>query len=867
MTRIAWTRRAALGAVVLLTTVSCAQLRDLPRLDAGSLNKIKLAQSSKIYDADGNLVTTLHGEQNRTIIPLARIPKHVQHAVVAIEDERFYDHEGVDLKAVIRAFLTNATSGEVREGGSTITQQLVKNTIIAPGGQAEKTLERKIHEAALSRQLEKELTKDQILERYLNTVYFGEGAYGVQAAARTFFGKNTSRLDLGEAAMLAGLIQSPEDYNPYKNVKAARARRNTVLAKMQELGWADAAAMQKASRSKIKLERTTDEDRYAAPYFIDYVQRMITYNYEDKFDKVGTTVAQRTKRLFQGGLKIFTTVDTEMQQAAEDAVASVLPLVSDPYASLVAIDPRTGHVKAMVGGRDWFAKKKDDAYSKLNLAILAEPGLGYVTVTDPETGERVREKRAPGTGRHAGSAFKTFALVAALEDGISLSKIYKGGTDITIPGVGEFGEPYTVQNYEGTSFKDLSLLEGTVNSVNVVYAQVVQDVGPEDVVEAAAEMGIRTPLEPYFSAVLGTNEVNPMGMASAYGTLATNGVHHDPVAITKIVAPDGRVLYQDETEGEQVISASDAYLATTALQQVIERGTGTNARIGRPAAGKTGTAQEYRDAWFVGYTPELVASVWVGYPKGQIEMKPSCAVTFIGDREVCRVTRTITSGGVTGGSFPAQVWAAFMLRALAGVPASSFAVPDVQVVTVEIDTRQGDCLAGKFTPEEFVAEATFEEGTEPNEHCRFEGERVEVPDVFGFPVDEAVRTLESAGFDVVQEQEASSTYPPGRVIAQDPEGGAKANSGATILIIVSARSGDVGDEGDETAAVPDVLGYRRAAAEAALRREGFNVRVIVEWESNPGQAKKNKGRVWKQSPAGATRAQRGATVTIWVNPT
>ena len=858
----------ALTLLLALMGTSCAaltdQLADLPKLKRKDL-RFKLAQSSKVFDSDGRLLTTLHETENRTLVPLSRIPKRVRNAVIAIEDERFFEHEGVDLRAVFRALLTNAKSGTIEEGGSTITQQLVKNVIIAPGAIADKTLERKITEAALSRQLEQRLSKKEILESYLNTVYFGNGAYGVQEAARTYFGRSVEGLTLAQAALLAGIIQSPEDYDPYDQLKAAKQRRDLVLSQMEELGWARPEQADKAKGSKIKLQKVSKKDRYPAAYFMDYVQRLITY--DPRFEAVGETRQQRVKRLFQGGLRIHTTVDMQMQAAAEDAAKEVLPFESDPAASVVAIDPKTGHVKALVGGRDYFASPREDPRAKLNLAILNEPDLGRVKdIEVPVPDERNMESRAPGTGRQAGSAFKVFALAAAIEKGISLSKTYKAGSEVIFPGLGENGTDYKVQNYEGGSFgSNLSLLEATVSSVNVVYAQlVIDDIGEEAVTEVAERMGITgyDPLLAVPSAVLGTNVVNPLDMASAYGTLAANGTHRPPVAITKITTADGEVIYKDDTEPEEVLEPAVAYLATSALEQVIQRGTAaTYGNIGRPAAGKTGTAQEYRDAWFVGYTPDLVAAVWVGYPEGSIEMKPSCA----GSTEPCRVTRTLSSGGVTGGSFPTQIWAAFMLRALSGVPASSFTPPTGGTTVVTIDTRTG-CLATKLTPGEFKAEATFAAGTEPEKSCPVESDGKEVPDVVGFPADEAEGILERAGFSVSREEVESSSYPPGTVVSQTPSGGSEAAEGATVTISVATPGADGGEDEEPAATVPDVLGQPEGSAESELHSHGYDVRVVYQRESSRGQARKNSGLVWKQSPASGTEAQPGSTVTIWVNP-
>ncbi|MFN2526116.1 MAG: transglycosylase domain-containing protein [Actinomycetota bacterium] len=868
MSRTPFKKPLLLFASLALVATSCArlmELADVPKLKGSDLSRIKdLAQSSKIYDRDRNLITTFHGEQNRTIIPLERIPLRVQQSVIAIEDERFYEHGGVDWRAVGRAFVANVSSGEIREGGSTITQQYVKNTIIAPRGGAERTLERKLIEAGLARQLEKELTKKQILERYLNTVYFGQGAYGIQAAAKTFFGVPAADLKLHQSALLAATIRAPEFYDPFDHPEAARERRNVVLDKMLELGMIDEAEHIRATSSRLRLQTVEQKDRYDAPYFIDYVQRLISY--DPRFDVLGKTLAERTDKLFKGGLRIYTTVDLDMQREAEQAVHTHLSEDSDPHASLVSLEPDTGNIRAMVGGRDFFAPRREDPFAKLNLATLAEPNLGCVRNEKAACREPLKPAPAPGTGRQAGSAFKPFALAAAIEKGVPLSKTYKASPCMDFPGANA-GANWHVCNYESSDFgAKLPLLEATVKSVNVVYAQLILEIGEAAVVELAEDMGIRTDLDVVPSAALGTNVVNPLDMASAYGAFATNGTLHPPRAVEKIVDSNGKVLYDANKDlalaPQEVLDPPVAYLTTSALQQVVERGTATRANIGRPVAGKTGTSQEYRDAWFVGYTPDLVTSVWVGYPEGEIEMKSSCYSSL------CRPTRVLSGTGVTGGSWPAAIWQSFMSAALAGIPVSYFDVPGFGIVTVTVDTRNF-CLADEFTPDEFRATASFPEGSEPEESCRVKGDLVEIPDVFGFPVRDAVRILEGEGFKVLQKEEPTTTYPPGRVIGQDPGAGKKVPRGSTVAILVSVHGepqDETDDEDDDTATVPNVLGYTRSAAEAALRNEGFNVRVIVESESDPQEARKRKGRVWKQDPAGGTQAEEGSTVTIWVNP-
>ncbi|HZA19398.1 MAG TPA: transglycosylase domain-containing protein [Actinomycetota bacterium] len=695
--------RAALGLVLALALLGsgCSKLADLPKLKNKDL-RFNPPESSRLYDSSGGLITTFHGIQNRTVIPLRKIPKHVQRAVVAIEDERFYDHDGVDFRAIARAFVANVRSGTIEEGGSTITQQYVKQSIIAPNEIAAKTIDRKIDEAALARQLEKRLSKREILFRYMNTVYFGAGSYGIQAAAKTYFNRSAKELTLAQGAMLAGVIRSPSYYDPFRRRRRAKQRRDLVLEKMEQLGWADPARVQKAMASKLKLDRGEDTSRYPAPYFVDYVQRLIKF--DPRFEALGGNWIQREKKLFTGGLRIYTTVDLGMQTAAEEAVRSVLTSASDPHAALVALEPDTGYVRAMVGGRDYFAKRKEDRFSKLNLAILAEPNLGPKE-RDPVTGKQVH--KAPGTGRQAGSAFKPFALAAALSQGIPLSKTYEASGSMTfnLPD----GQVWDVQNYEGSAFGTVSLLEATTSSINVVYAQLILEVGVEAVTELARKMGISTPLIPVPSAVLGTNLVNALGMASGYATLANNGKHVPPIAITKILDADGEVLYEAKPKATQALDAGPAYLATQALQRVITGGTGTAALGylgGRPAAGKTGTAQEYRDAWFAGYTPDLAAAVWVGYPEASIEMKTSCFSAL------CRPTRI----QVSGGTWPTQIWGAFMGRALLGTAVSQFEIPS-GLVAVTVDSRQSDCLATSTTPEEYRATVYFDSGTEPTSYC------------------------------------------------------------------------------------------------------------------------------------------------------
>jgi penicillin-binding protein 1A len=575
--------------LVLFATLATA-CGALPKLDDYREHELPLAQTSFLYAADGSLITRLHAAEDRVILPPRSIPQTIRDAAVAIEDKRFYYHHGVDVRAIVRAAYADVSAGEIVEGGSTITQQLVKQLYVG----TDETFSRKIDEAALAWQLEDELTKDQILTRYLNTVYFGQGAYGVQAAARSYFGVDADRLSLAQAAMLAGLIQKPNDYDPFLHPTHARQRRNVVLTAMLDQGMIPEGAFDKASRAKVRLDTAVEDERYPFPYFVDYFKQWFLSN-----PKFGPTREDRYKLLFTGGLRIVTTLDPSFQRAAETAVHSVLSYPNDPAGAMTAIDPRTGYVRAMVGGRDTDYWNADSPDGRVNLAT------------------------GGSTGRQAGSSFKPFALVAALENGISPSTVFPAPARIEIPL--DNGQVWDVSNAEGSGYGSLTLEAATINSVNTVYAQLIDRLGADTVVEVAKRMGIRCcqrttnpkrPLLPYLSAVLGTNEVNSLEMASAYGTLATGGRHVNPIPVISITDPQGQLLWQASPKPEQVVDPQVASAADQILQQVVLYGTGTAANIGRPQIGKTGTAQAYRDAWFVGALPQLVAAVWVGFPQG-----------------------------------------------------------------------------------------------------------------------------------------------------------------------------------------------------------------------------------------------------------
>ena len=547
-------------------------------------------ESSTLYAADGSLVYTFHAEENRKVVPLEEIPVTVREAVIAIEDERFYRHNGVDPRAILRAARTNVEAGATEQGGSTITQQYVKQEILKDDSP---TFERKLQEASTAIQLERRYSKDRILELYLNAIYFGNGAYGIEAAAHQYFGKPASELTLEEGALIAGLIQRPGATDPYRAPDAALERRRLVLERMlanemitdEEAYLAGLAPLQLASGVVPAAER------YPAAHFVEEVKQWILDD-----PRFGATPQARRDLLFGGGLRIQTTIDLAMQAKAEAAVAEILPDPNGPDASLVAVEAATGYVRAMVGGRDFFGTSR---IAKLNLATQGP--------------------------RQAGSAFKPLVLATALTQGISPLTRISAPACVTIPM--ENAAPWRPCNYGGGGGGTVTIAEGTVRSYNTLYAQLVMRVGAKEAMEGATRYGIMSPLENVPSGVLGSNVVTAMDMAAAYSTFANRGIKVPPVLVTRISRSDGTVLYTQQHQQTKVLEAGVVDTVTSILEQAVQRGTGTRAKLDRPVAGKTGTTNDNKDAWFAGYTPQLATAVWVGFPElgGNRELIPDGA--------------------------------------------------------------------------------------------------------------------------------------------------------------------------------------------------------------------------------------------------
>jgi penicillin-binding protein 1A len=728
---------AAFTAAGVMLSAACG-------VDLQDVSRRQLAQTSFVYAADDRVITELHAVEDRVVLPASRIPTWIRDAAVAIEDRRFYLHHGIDGRAILRASYVNFREANIEEGGSTITQQLVKNLYTG----SDRTIARKLSEAKLAWQLEDRLSKEEILTRYLNTVYFGKGAYGIQAAARTFFDIDAKELDLAQSALLAGLITSPGHFDPYGYPRRSLGRRRVVLRLMHELGMITAAQRRHARKELIRLHRVPALGRYDYPYFVDYLKEWFLTN-----PAFGDTREDRYRLLFTGGLRIHTTLQPVIQEASQRAVDSVLSYPGDPSAAVTVLDPRNGFVLAMVGGEerdDW----RNRNAGRVNLATAAG-----------------------GSGRQSGSAFKPFALVAALENGLSASETFSAPSTLQIPL--ETRRIWDVTNAEGAGFGTMTLRSATVHSVNTVYAQLIDRLGPTTVVEVAKRMGLRCcrrvssprrPLKPLLSAVLGTNEVNTLEMASAYGTLATGGLRVRPVPVSRVTDARGKILWKADTTPQRVLDPQVTSVANGILNEAVLYGTGTAANIGRPQIGKTGTAMDHSDAWFVGAIPQMVGAVWIGFPQGQVRMEPP-------------TTRTT----VYGGTWPAQIWRLLMLEAARGLPVMEFPNPDVGFVSVAVDaTQQPYCLPNPFTLPQNIQTLEFIAETEPTKICTSPSslQQVLVPSTIGTSEGFAIEGLTEAGF-YVEVTTAPSTQPNGTVILQSPAAGTQAFQTSTVTITVS----------------------------------------------------------------------------------
>lgn len=574
--------------------------RNLP--DVRSVRSYSPTETTHIYDIKGKLLSTIHGEANREVVPLDKISPELKRAVLAIEDSHFYLHHGINPSSIGRALRANWEKGSVVEGGSTITMQLVKNLFLT----RQRAFSRKVAEAVLAIRMEQILSKDEILELYLNQVYWGHNNYGVETAAKSYFGKSAANLTLAEAAMMAGLIQAPEDYSPFINYREAKRRQGQVLARMKELNWITPQEEAAARKQPLKLARVTSFQASLLPYVTDAVRQEL----ERRF---GVDVVQK------GGMRVQTTLDLNFQRMAENFVGNEHARLrrrglSGTELALVAVDPRTHFVKAIVGGSDY-------SRSQFNRAIQAR--------------------------RQPGSAFKPFVFYAAFATGKYTPDSVVYDTPVHYRDGSRTG--YSPRNYDGTFGGAMSIRKALAVSRNIPAVKMGRAVGLNKVIETVQTLGIKSPMQPVISLPLGAIGLTPLEMAAAYATFANYGWQSDTTLIVQVTDSQGNMLLDNTPKPKQVLDPWAAASLNSTLQTVITEGTGKAAAIGRPAAGKTGTTSSERDVWFVGYVPQLSVAVWIG-----------------------RDDNRRLAYGVTGGGYAAPIWKNFMMRALEGVPVENF---------------------------------------------------------------------------------------------------------------------------------------------------------------------------------------------------
>jgi penicillin-binding protein 1A len=615
------------------------------------LERFDASEGTKVYDDNDELVTEFHVER-RIFVPLDQIPKALREAIIATEDARFYSHYGVDPMGIARAVYQNFRRGRIVEGGSTITQQLAKVLFLTP----DKSLERKLKEAVMALELERRYSKDRILEMYLNQIYFGHGAFGVEAAARTFFGKSVTELSLAEATLLAGLPKAPSTYSPFDHPEAAKRRRATVLARMVDVGSLTPPQAKKVSDTALGLI-PPERRRTTGQYYLEYVQQQLEAQY-------GADL------VFKGGMHVYTTLSPIMQVKAERSLREGLRALESrriaaakdgdkpagapdrPEGALISIEPQTGYIKAMVGGYDFFK-------SEFNRAVQAR--------------------------RQPGSAFKAFVYLAALESGQTPASVVDD-SPVEFP-AGRNGKPWKPDNYDRKFRGPITYQQALEESVNVAAVKVLEKNGVRRTVDVARRLGVESPLGENLSIALGTSDLTLLEITSAYGALANQGSWMRPTAIRYVLDAQRKLLEENSPASKQVVSPEVAYVMTHMLRGTIERGTGAAARaLGRPAAAKTGTTNDYSNAWFIGYTPHLATGVWVGYDRPR----------SLGKDE-------------TGSRVAVPIWTTFMLEALAGTPVEDFPIPE-RVVLVPVDLNaSGGCV--RPVTMAFIA------GTEPPETC------------------------------------------------------------------------------------------------------------------------------------------------------
>ena len=768
----------------------------VPKLE--NLTPSLIAETSKVYAIDGSLLTEFHATENREIITFDKMSQNIKDAVVAVEDKRFYLHSGVDYKRIIGALINDIRTKDYSQGASTITQQYVKNVYFSP----EKTLRRKINEALVAIQIERNYTKDKILEMYLNTVNFGAGSYGIEKAAQTYFGISAKDLSISQSALLAGLLKAPEVYSPFNSLKNAVDRRSVALSLMKEQGFIDEAQYSQALKAPIILNTEVNisgrEENRFAPFFIDYVKQQL---YEKKFTDFD---------VFKGGLRIYTTLDKDLQVKAENSFKKVFKEPIGPSYSLISVDSNTGYIYAIVGGKDYSA-------SKFNIATQG--------------------KRQPG------SVFKVPVLLESIIKNIPPETAFNpnGPISIDIPG----SKPWIVNNYGGEQFQEplnpMNIIDATIHSVNVVYAQLIMQIGAKNVEKLLNSLNIFDIGNNPAIALGGLEKgITSLDVSKIFSTIASGGIYHEPVCIIKITDSSDNVLFEYDPQNspltKRVFEEPQAFLATQILQRVINEGTGKAAAIGRPAAGKTGTTSDLRDAWFAGYTPELTTIVWMGYQESNKPMEP------------------INKRNVTGGAFTAQIWGEFMKEALKGRPIVQFKTPENALSEIQICKDSG-MLPTYWCPTESLIPRLFVKGMAPTKYCNIHN-KITVPELVGLSADEARQILQSLFFNITESVEPNDEYAADLIFSTDPPGGtiieAVDNINPQITIFIS--------QGRQTVKMPNLIGQTKATAESMLAELGFSIsNVIYDFSSQPADI------LFNQDPAPDTDIDSAVSVTIYIS--
>jgi penicillin-binding protein 1A len=780
---------AVLGFASFSVGLVTAIAGEIPSLDP---SRIHNQTDGYIYAGNGRVLSVLRGSQSRILLRSDEISPLMKQAIVAIEDKRFYDHRGVDLRGIMRAVWADVRGGGAVQGGSTITQQFVKNTYT----NNQRSIARKLREAALAWQLEQRWSKDRILTAYLNTIYFGNGAYGVEQAAQTYFhhGAGPGKLSLAEAALLAGIPEDPAAYDPAANPGTSKARRNVVLKAMLDQGDITFADYRHALNTKLPPRQRIQlpGDQGPAQYFANYVKQQLV-------DRYGSG------RVFGGGLKVYTTIDLKLQKMARNSIGTWLTNPAGPTAALVAIDPRDGRVVAMFGGSNY-------RKSQFNLAVQGE--------------------------RQAGSSFKPFVLATALKEGVAPSTTFDS-KQVTINAGGRLWE---VHNYEDEYLGPITVQQATAYSDNAVFAQLTKLVGPQNIADTAKSLGIKSKLQPYFSIGLGAQGVNPLEMARAFGAFANGGKRIDgrrfgnqPRVILKVSNEKGRGIDDNAARPVQALSEEDAAIVTSLLQNVVKYGTGKAATLsgGRPAAGKTGTTENYGDAWFVGYTPQLVTAVWVGYPNN---LRP--------------MTYEYHGKPVAGGTFPALIWKSFMERALPYLhdAPESFPSPSIPYASPKLVTyRDGRLqLANAYCRDTETIEYFGDSGPDHTANCL--PNEVEVPNVVGRPLHQAKAVLADQPLSTtLVYRPAEARQRVGVVVKQFPSSGHLSSGARVTLVLPRALHG----------VVPNVVGLTVDKARTKLAR------LKVDVNLTPGDAP-GSARIVAQSPRAGRAAAPGMAVTLAV---